>query len=207
MKAVKSTDRGDTLPGPPPSLPVLGRGAHLRPEWGACLMEYVSVLAGERFGDAPRCTHPALAALARRVNDRMDDEAARTRLGLLAPHLIGTRRVDRRITETVVVACLEEAAASGPLSRSAARRLLVARTRLSSPHRAGGARRWACWVREVVRPPASTVRWAFDQMVGQWPLRQGPDQDRRLDALLARALADCRALDATPEPAPAVRTG
>jgi hypothetical protein len=47
-------------------------------------MEYVSVLAGERFGDRPRCTHPALALLARMVNDETLDPAARSKLGLLA---------------------------------------------------------------------------------------------------------------------------
>ena len=37
-------------------------------------MEVTSVLAGERWTDAPRCTHPLLAAVARLVNDELGDE-------------------------------------------------------------------------------------------------------------------------------------
>lgn len=53
-------------------------------------MELVSVLAGERWSDAPRCTHPVLAKLARMVNDATSDEA-RPRLALHAPELAGLR--------------------------------------------------------------------------------------------------------------------
>ena len=65
----------------PDGLPVLAAGAHLAPEDGVCLMEYVSVLAGEPFSDSPRCTDGALAGLARLVNDEVSDEGRR----LLAP--------------------------------------------------------------------------------------------------------------------------
>jgi hypothetical protein len=65
----------------PDGLPVLAAGVHLAPEDGVCLMEYVSVLAGEPFGDSPRCTDGALAGLARLVNDEVSDEGRR----LLAP--------------------------------------------------------------------------------------------------------------------------
>ena len=50
-------------------------------------MEYVSVLAGAPFTDHPRCTHPALATLARLVNDWIDDDGARSELARLAPDL------------------------------------------------------------------------------------------------------------------------
>ncbi len=70
-------------------LPALEAGSHARPEQGACLLEYVSVLAGERFSDRPRCVDRRLASLARAVNDALDD-TARPRLALLAPDLIGT---------------------------------------------------------------------------------------------------------------------
>ena len=63
---------------PPNNLPVLTRGRHHRPEDGACLMEYVSVLSGEAFSDKPRCTHHALAELARVVNDSIDHDDMRT---------------------------------------------------------------------------------------------------------------------------------
>jgi hypothetical protein len=67
-------------------MPVLTRGKHRKPRHGACLMEYVSVLAGEAFTDAPRCTDPTLAAIARAVNDYSGDEQ-RQRLAILASDL------------------------------------------------------------------------------------------------------------------------
>jgi hypothetical protein len=74
-------------------LPFLSSGAHLAPEDGACLMEYVSVLAGEPFSDEPRCTDPLLATLARLVNDATSD-GGRNRLGGLAPALAAAPRTD-----------------------------------------------------------------------------------------------------------------
>jgi hypothetical protein len=67
-------------------VPVLGAGRHRRAKRGACLMEYTSVIAGERFTDAPPCTDPVLAALARAVNDYIGD-ASRQRLAPLAARL------------------------------------------------------------------------------------------------------------------------
>ena len=73
----------------PLGLPVLGRGKHRSARRGACLMEYASLLAGEPWSDSPACTHPALAALARAVNDCTTD-AGRQQLVELAPLLAGT---------------------------------------------------------------------------------------------------------------------
>lgn len=70
----------------PAAMPVLTRGKHRKPRHGACLMEYVSVLAGEAFTDAPDCTDPTLAAVARAVNDYSSD-ASRQRLAILASDL------------------------------------------------------------------------------------------------------------------------
>ena len=68
----------------PEFMPVLSSGGHDSPAEGACVMEYVSLLAGEEWSDSPACTHPVLAAMARRVNDLLPDE----RRGELVP-LIG----------------------------------------------------------------------------------------------------------------------
>ena len=51
-------------------------------------MEYASYLAGETWSDHPSCTDPALASLARMVNDCTSD-AARGRLVTLIPSVIG----------------------------------------------------------------------------------------------------------------------
>ena len=70
----------------PSGLPDLQAGAHLVPEDGSCLMEYVSVLAGAPFSDHPACTDPTLAELARLVNDAISD-AGRGSLAHVAPAL------------------------------------------------------------------------------------------------------------------------
>lgn len=77
----------------PDSLPVLAVGHHRDPRDGGCLMEWVSLLAGERWSDHPTCTHPLLAHLARAVNDRVSDES-RHALVHLAPMLTGARSDD-----------------------------------------------------------------------------------------------------------------
>ena len=95
----------------PEALPLLSQGGHRRgPKSGACVMEYVSVLAGgNTFTDEPRCTHPALSALARLVNDHTVQDGARARLALLAPGLIGTHTNDARVAPAIALAALRAA--------------------------------------------------------------------------------------------------
>ena len=68
---------------------ILGAGRHRDPAEGRCLLELVSTLAGERWSDHPRCVHPVLGSIARRINDACSD-AARDELIPLAAALIGT---------------------------------------------------------------------------------------------------------------------
>src|SRR3954447_16486348 len=70
----------------PGVVPILSPGRHRNPRHGACLMEYTSLLAGERFSDEPACTDRVLTALAQSVNDATSD-AARHRLAPLAAQL------------------------------------------------------------------------------------------------------------------------
>jgi hypothetical protein len=93
----------------PDGLPVLEAGAHRDAQSGSCLMEYVSVLAGERFTDRPRCTHPALAAIAWQVNDAVS-ATARQQLGTRAVALVGLGRTGTVAVRPVV---LETIAAAG----------------------------------------------------------------------------------------------
>jgi hypothetical protein len=101
---MKNTDRSVV----PDGLPILQSGGHLVPEDGACLMEYVSVLAGCTFGDHPPCTDPTVAAVARLVNDASSD-AGRQDLALLAPVLAGTGPRDASATAAVIRATLRSA--------------------------------------------------------------------------------------------------
>jgi hypothetical protein len=101
----------------PDRLPMLSAGAHASPDDGACLMEFVSLLAGERWSDSPRCTHPVLAAVARCVNDEMSTPR-RQNLVPFAPELIGLHGIDQRLGAAVTLVCVDRALALTPDSRS-----------------------------------------------------------------------------------------
>ncbi len=73
----------------PESLPSLSAGAHDADVGEACVMEYVSLLAGEEWSDRPECTHPILAHEARTTNDLLLDRD-RQRLVPLIGRLFGT---------------------------------------------------------------------------------------------------------------------
>lgn len=73
----------------PDSLPTLSSGKHEKSEGKACVMEYVSILAGEGFSDHPSCTDPVLASAARSVNDWMTDDGRHMLVPLIG-RLFGT---------------------------------------------------------------------------------------------------------------------
>ena len=89
----------------PEFMPMLSPGKHRSPRSGGCFMEIASFLAGDRWSDHPRCTDPALAELARCVNDVLPD-SARSRLSPMIPSVIGTgyqAGMDRSRVAAVVV--------------------------------------------------------------------------------------------------------
>jgi hypothetical protein len=61
-------------PRTPVLMPLLSRGRHRNPSYGACFMEYTALLAGEPFSDRPACVDPKLAAILRGANDLLSDE-------------------------------------------------------------------------------------------------------------------------------------
>jgi len=105
----------------PDALPYLRPGRHRRRRRGVCLMEYTSIIAGERFSDHPRCTDPALAAVARAVNDYSSDRA-RQRLAVLASELSVARRTDSDVDYLVARRCLLTAL---PFAEGSRRRVLA----------------------------------------------------------------------------------
>ncbi len=117
---------------PPALLPLLAAGKHRRPGKGACFMELASYLAGERWSDHPRCTHPLLASLARSVNDLTSDRG-RSRLAQLIPSVIGMAGEDLRIDATVALraACTALPVASAERQRVLAVAVLSADRRLA----------------------------------------------------------------------------
>lgn len=154
-------------------------------------MEYVSVLAGCAFTDHPRCTHPALATLARLVNDWIDDDKTRSELALLAPDLIGTGSGDLRTTHSVVASCLRAAAAVRPLPPAAAGQLAKSGKRIRELNRGGRCARAKLLGWQLLNPAGVMVGSAFQVTIGQ--LRDLPrrEQNARLARLLRDAVADC----------------
>jgi len=73
----------------PEFMPMLSPGKHRSPRSGGCFMEIASFLAGDRWSDHPKCSDPALAELARCVNDVLQD-SSRSRLSPMIPSVIGT---------------------------------------------------------------------------------------------------------------------
>ncbi|HET8595919.1 MAG TPA: hypothetical protein VFM07_11780, partial [Intrasporangium sp.] len=92
----------------PDGVPVLSQGRHWNPRSGACFMEMASFLAGERWSDHPKCTHPVLAAAARCVNDAVDDPT-RQRLVVMIPEVVGLNPDDPRVDAALAARCATEA--------------------------------------------------------------------------------------------------
>lgn len=173
-------------------MPVLSAGSHLRPEQGACLMEYVSVLAGEPFSDHPRCTHRVLGELARLVNDAVTART-RARLAALAPDLIDTAAIgDPRVAPTVRVCCLRAALAASPQEPYLLRRLeraqlhLARLTTLAARRRSG----WGWWSRWA--SPTCSISVDFLLLVSR------SDSDQGFPELLKQAIIGCQHLASTP---------
>ena len=93
-----------SVPASPDLLPILSRGKHRNSRKGACFMEMASVLAGEKWSDHPRCTHPLLADLARHVNDATSDDN-RHQLALLIPEVVGLTSEDPRVDARIALRC------------------------------------------------------------------------------------------------------
>lgn len=85
----------------PDGLPSLSRGSHNPGDGRACVMEYVSLLAGEIWTHLPICTAPALRSGAVYLNDypTLSDEMRTAALTPMIPRLLGasedSSRVDR----------------------------------------------------------------------------------------------------------------
>jgi hypothetical protein len=88
--------------------PFLGVGSHLTSDDGACLMELVSVAAGEPWCDDPACTHPLLSHVARRVNDATSDHR-RADLARFIPALTRASSDDPLAFARIAASCTQVA--------------------------------------------------------------------------------------------------
>ncbi|WP_394142564.1 hypothetical protein [Burkholderia multivorans] len=70
----------------------INHGAHDSPEHGHCLLEVVSLFAGEDFSDSPACVDPILAQFGRSWNDGMRSDEERAQLKVYITRLPGTNK-------------------------------------------------------------------------------------------------------------------
>lgn len=214
----------------PVLLPVLSAGRHRTPRKGACFMEFASYLAGERWSDHPECTHPALAFLARMVNDCTSDRE-RSRLSELIPSVIGVTGSDPRIEVLIALraATLALPIASEERQRALAVGILSCELRLtqlghgSDPALTARIREAfdqaplaAQWARTFVAENNAVTRERAVSRMTESVIRIGvlgiaqacsPGADARLYLLLDGAIRDCTAtLRPTPEPVGARET-
>jgi hypothetical protein len=113
----------------PEFLPTLSHGAHDADAGEACVMEYVSLLAGEEWSDRPECTHPILAHEARTTNDLLLDHD-RPRLVPLVGRLFGTTEDSPELRARLRIAQARQLI--GLLDPAARPRALAAVTRAES---------------------------------------------------------------------------
>jgi hypothetical protein len=105
----------------PDIVPVLSAGRHRNPRKGACFMEMASYLAGERWSDHPKCTHPLLASLARMVNDCLTD-VDRPRIAVRIPDVVG---LTSDAFEVDVAIAARAAAAALPIAPAARQNVMA----------------------------------------------------------------------------------
>ncbi|MDP3207528.1 MAG: hypothetical protein Q8M65_00120 [Rhodoglobus sp.] len=201
----------------PEIMPVLSPGRHRSPRQGACFMEFASYLAGERWSDHPACTHPALASLARDVNDLVSD-STRSELVALIHRVIGLNSPDPHVGVTIAV---RAATAAYPVASQERQRALAAgmlnlldtiddpRLRAladdafrQSPDGELWARRYLATSAPPRRTDARAAAAITHTAVVGIALACVPDADSRLADLLSAAIDDVEAM-MRPSPAQA----
>ena len=114
-------------------------------------MEMASYLAGERWSDHPRCTHPLLASVARLVND-LTCEPNRSRLVELIPSVIGLTTHDPRADVRIALHCARR-------RRCRSRPVNAERPRRVGAHRRPDAGHPAGTSEPVASVPRASGRW------------------------------------------------
>ena len=176
-------------------------------------MEMASYLAGERWSDHPRCTHPLLAVVARLVNDHTSDRH-RTRLSELVPSVIGLTTTDPRARRLHRPALCHDGAADRIRRTSARDGRVRAGCRADACHvgrppgrrsptvehrRVESAPLAASWARSFVSPHDVSIE-EFRRVGAPHIARLAvlgiaqacvPDPDEQLHDLLAAAIAEC----------------
>lgn len=161
-------------------------------------MELASFLAGERWSDHPKCTHPVLAAAARCVNDAVDDQS-RQRLVIMIPEVVGLTPDDPRVDAVLAARCAVEAlpVASERAQHALAVGLIAAeRTLVQLEGDPDGPYAQMC--REALAAAPGAEKWARDFTARAGALRRPlrSHAARRLVALSIDAVAEAGTPDA-----------
>jgi hypothetical protein len=82
----------------------LSVGCHASPAKGYCLMEAVSVVAGEPWSDRPECVSPTIARFLRRWNDTLSWRPRQALKRYICP-AIGTRTTEADEAERAALVC------------------------------------------------------------------------------------------------------
>ena len=207
--------RGASAAGVPDVVPILSRGKHRNSRKGACFMEMASYLAGERWSDHPKCTHPLVATVARLVNDHTTDQN-RSRLAALIPSVIGLTTDDTRVDARIALRCATAAVpiASAKRQNVMAVSVLVAERELAALEGRPPGDLRATSLAALERAPEATA-WArefvgrFHTSADEFRRFAAPhiarmaveaiaeacvaDPDERLHDLLAEVIGECAA--------------
>lgn len=200
----------------PDGMPVLSRGKHRRAKQGACFMEFASYLAGEQWSDHPACTHPALAFLARGVNDFTRD-AARQSLAGYIPRVVGltgsspliepfvalraaatpigvAAEPSQRSLAVGVLSCEAALRELGPLPARA--REIISAARAAAPLAAAWAEDFAASIPRSRRPVSFSRRGRAIMSTAVLAAADAPvtDPDALLRAMLVGAIADVESI-------------
>ena len=135
---LNETTNGETM-SIPNALPTLSAGAHTPASGKACVMEYVSLLAGEEWSDTPTCTYLPLARVAQVVNDRLSDDNRHLLVPLIGRLFGTTLPVDNRLFALRVARTVEHLSTKAKVRNDVTKAYLAGTAHIEEPLSAGQA--------------------------------------------------------------------
>jgi hypothetical protein len=143
----------------PDFMPVLSAGSHKSPAEGACVMEYISFLAGEEFSEFPQCTARPLARMAQIFNDSLPDDRRHEMLEYIT-RLMGSYSSNKHHYVLIAQWCASEAKKSAASSEANAATTWAANAATAATWAANAATAWAANAATAAAANAATAAWA-----------------------------------------------
>jgi len=85
----------------PDFMPILSHGSHYGPSEGACFMEMISFLNGEKHSDKPECVHKNLIPVGINANDFLSNESRQHMVPFMTAFM-GTQDIDLEMVKARV---------------------------------------------------------------------------------------------------------